>query len=65
MGIKPDHLDRNGRAVAQIRRATVRRIEQEWPRQIGSKRFNEFYDVLKALTDGKTCLPSTTLKREE
>lgn len=47
-------LTEKGWAVAQIQRATVRTIEQEWAQHVGSERFSAFYDVLKALTDGTT-----------
>jgi DNA-binding MarR family transcriptional regulator len=47
-------LTEKGWAVAQIQRATVRLIEQELEQQVGSERFNVFYDVLKALADGKS-----------
>jgi DNA-binding MarR family transcriptional regulator len=43
-------LTEKGWAVAQIQRATVRLIEQEWEARIGSERFCAFYEVLKALT---------------
>lgn len=44
------NLTEKGWAVAQIQRATVRQIEQEWKARVGSERFGVFYDVLKVLT---------------
>jgi DNA-binding MarR family transcriptional regulator len=43
-------LTEKGWVVAQIQRATVRLIEQEWEAQIGTDRFSNFYSVLKVLT---------------
>ncbi|WP_157792860.1 MarR family winged helix-turn-helix transcriptional regulator [Bordetella genomosp. 8] len=44
-------LTEKGWKVAEIQRATVHAIEDEWARRIGKQRFQGFYDVLKELSD--------------
>jgi len=43
-------LTEKGWKVAEIQRATVHAIEDEWARRIGKQRFQVFYDVLKELS---------------
>ena len=47
-------LTEKGWKAAEIQRATVHQIEREWEQQIGAKRFQTFYAVLKELTDGES-----------
>lgn len=46
-------LTDKGWKVAQIQRATVHAIEDEWRQRIGERRFDVFYDVLTELTDAE------------
>ncbi|OZI25990.1 hypothetical protein CAL26_01130 [Bordetella genomosp. 9] len=43
-------LTEKGWKVAEIQRATVHAIEDEWARRIGKQRFQVFYDVLTELS---------------
>ncbi|OZI52049.1 MarR family winged helix-turn-helix transcriptional regulator [Bordetella genomosp. 5] len=44
-------LTEKGWRVAELQRATVRAIEQQWEARVGRARFQTFYAVLKDLTD--------------
>ncbi len=46
-------LTDKGRRVAQIQRATVRAVEREWARKMGTRRFETFQAVLKELADSE------------
>ena len=39
--------------MAQIQRATVRAVEREWARKMGTRRFDTFQAVLKELADSE------------
>jgi len=46
-------LTDKGWKVAQIQRATVRAVEREWARKMGTRRFDTFQAVLKELADSE------------
>ena len=46
-------LTDKGWRVAQIQRATVRAVEREWARKMGTRRFETFQAVLKELADSE------------
>ena len=43
------HLTPRGRAVIAAIRAFVQRVERDWARKVGPRRFDEFMDVLRTL----------------
>lgn len=44
------HLTSRGEAAVRAIRASVRRLEREWERELGSSRFGQFRETLLAIT---------------